>query len=69
MFRTTSGPVEKALRDSKIAMGSVHEIVLVGGFHTHFLYRQTRVRFFNDKEPNKRINTGETAAYGAAVQE
>jgi heat shock protein 1/8 len=68
LFRSTLGPLEKVLRDSKIDKSNVNEIVLVGG--------STRIPgiiklvsdFFDGKEPNKSINPDEAVACGAAVR-
>merc|ERR1711998_644410 len=68
LFRKCMDPVEKVLRDSKIAKNRVHEIVLVGG-STRIPKVQTLLQdFFNGKELCKSINPDEAVAYGAAVQ-
>ena len=68
LFRGTIDPVDRVLRDSKIAKGSVHEIVLVGGSTRIPKVQQLLQDFFNGKELNKSINPDEAVAYGAAVQ-
>merc|ERR1719265_2694272 len=61
-------PVEKVLRDAKIAKNRVHDVVLVGG-STRIPKVQTMLAdFFNGKEPSREINPDEAVAYGAAVQ-
>merc|ERR1719380_458130 len=68
LFRKSMDPVEKVLRDSKIAKNRVHEIVLVGG-STRIPKVQSMLQdFFNGKEPSREINPDEAVAYGAAVQ-
>merc|ERR1712078_450727 len=68
LFRKTMDPVEKVLRDSKIAKNRVHDVVLVGG-STRIPKVQTMLSdFFNGKEPSREINPDEAVAYGAAVQ-
>jgi len=68
LFHKCMDPVEKVLRDSKIAKNCVHEIVLVGG-STRIPKVQSMLRdFFNGKEPCREINPDEAVAYGAAVQ-
>merc|ERR1712224_515439 len=68
LFRKCMDPVEKVLRDSKIAKNRVHEIVLVGG-STRIPKVQSMLKdFFNGKEPCREINPDEAVAYGAAVQ-
>merc|ERR1719274_455769 len=68
LFRGTLEPVEKAMRDSKIDKGSVHEVVMVGGSTRIPKVNELVSSFFNGKEPNKSINPDEAVAYGAAVQ-
>jgi len=68
LFRKCLEPVEKVLRDSKIAKNKVDEIVLVGG-STRIPKIQAMLQdFFNGKEPSRSINPDEAVAYGAAVQ-
>jgi len=68
LFRKCMDPVEKVLRDSKIAKNRVHDVVLVGG-STRIPKVQTMLGdFFNGKEPSREINPDEAVAYGAAVQ-
>ena len=68
LFRSTLGPVEKALKDAKISKDDIHEIVLVGG-STRIPKLQNMLRdFFNGKELCMSINPDEAVAYGAAVQ-
>ena len=68
LFRGTMDPVDRVLRDSKIAKGNVHEIVLVGGSTRIPKVQQLLQDFFNGKELCKSINPDEAVAYGAAVQ-
>jgi len=67
-FKKCMDPVEKVLRDSKIAKGSVDEIVLVGGSTRIPKVQSMLSEFFNGKEPCKSINPDEAVAYGATVQ-
>eukprot|EP01046_Picozoa_sp_COSAG06_P017339 COSAG06_NODE_1174_length_10412_cov_15.779405_7_plen_737_part_00 len=60
--------VEKVLHDSKIAKGSVHDIVLVGGSTRIPMVRSMLSNFFDGKQLCCELNTGEAVAYGAAVQ-
>jgi heat shock protein 1/8 len=67
-FKKTMGPVERVMRDAKLAKNDVDEIVLVGG-STRILKIQSMLsEFFNGKEPYKSINPDEAVAFGAAVQ-
>jgi L1 cell adhesion molecule like protein len=68
LFRGCLDPVEKVLRDAKLAKGQVHEIVLVGGSTRIPKVQQLLQDFFNGKELCKSINPDEAVAYGAAVQ-
>lgn len=68
IFRRTMLPVEKAIKDAKLAKGKIDEIVLVGG-STRIPKVQTLLQnFFQGKPLNKSINPDEAVAYGAAVQ-
>jgi L1 cell adhesion molecule like protein len=67
-FRKCMDPVEKVLRDSKIAKAQVHEIVLVGGSTRIPKVQELLMEFFNGKELNKSINPDEAVAFGATVQ-
>jgi heat shock protein 1/8 len=68
LFRKTLEPVEKSLRDAKMAKGDIHEIVMVGGSTRIPKIQKLIQDFFNGKELNKSINPDEAVAYGAAVQ-
>jgi L1 cell adhesion molecule like protein len=68
LFRGCLEPVEKVLRDAKLAKSQIHEVVLVGGSTRIPKVQQLLSEFFNGKELNKSINPDEAVAYGAAVQ-
>jgi L1 cell adhesion molecule like protein len=68
LFRGTLDPVEKVLRDSKIAKSEVDDVVLVGGSTRIPKVQQLLIDYFNGKELCKNINPDEAVAYGAAVQ-
>lgn len=68
IFQRAMAPVEQVLKDSKIAKGDVHEIVLVGGSTRIPKIREMLTNFFNGKELCQSINPDEAVAYGAAVQ-
>lgn len=68
MFKETIPPVQKVLKDSGMAKGSIHEVVLVGGSTRIPKVIELLTEFFNGKEPNRSINPDEAVAYGAAVQ-
>jgi heat shock protein 1/8 len=67
-FKKTLAPVEKVLRDGKMAKETVHEVVLVGGSTRIPKVQQLLKEFFNGKEPCKSINPDEAVAFGATVQ-
>jgi len=68
LFRKCMPPVENVLKDSGLAKGQIHDVVLVGG-STRIPKVQAMIsEFFNGKEPNRSINPDEAVAYGAAVQ-
>jgi L1 cell adhesion molecule like protein len=68
MFKSTLDPVERVLKDSKMAREKVDDIVLVGG-STRIPKIQSLVsEYFGDRQLNKSINPDEAVAYGAAVQ-
>merc|ERR1719183_2501733 len=61
-------PVEKVLKDSKIAKADISEVVLVGGSTRIPKVQELLKEFMNGKEPCRTINPDEAVAYGAAVQ-
>jgi heat shock protein 1/8 len=68
LFRKCMEPVEKVLRDAKIAKNRVHDVVLVGGSTRIPKVQAMLSEFFNGKELSKALNPDEAVAYGAAVQ-
>merc|ERR1719478_1226315 len=60
-------PVETALRDAKIDLSEVNEVVLVGG-STRIPAVVTLVEGLTKKTPNQSVNPDEVVALGAAVQ-
>ena len=68
LFKSTMEPVEKVLKDAKMAKDKVDDIVLVGG-STRIPKIQAMVsEAFGGRQLNKSINPDEAVAYGAAVQ-
>ncbi|MGQ9458124.1 MAG: molecular chaperone DnaK, partial [Anaerolineae bacterium] len=62
------GPFEQALRDAKMAIRDIDEVVLVGGA-TRMPMIQNLVReLTGGKEPHKGVNPDEVVAVGAAIQ-
>jgi len=68
LFRKCMPPVENVLKDSGLAKGQIHEVVLVGGSTRIPKVQQMLTDFFNGKTLNRSINPDEAVAYGAAVQ-
>lgn len=60
-------PVKKALKDAKIDVKDIGDVVLVGGM-TRMPKVQQVVKDFFGKEPHKGVNPDEVVAVGAAVQ-
>ena len=60
-------PVENALRDAKLSMAEINEVILVGG-STRIPSVINVVRTMCGKEPNATVNPDEVVALGAAVQ-
>ncbi len=63
----TMKPVEAALKDSKLDLKDINEVVLVGGMTRMPKVIETVKAFFG-KEPNKSVNPDEVVAIGAAIQ-
>ncbi|KAL0348002.1 UNVERIFIED_CONTAM: Luminal-binding protein 3 [Sesamum angustifolium] len=68
LFRKTMDPVKKALKDAKLKVSDIHEIVLVGGSTRIPKVQQLLEEYFGGKEPNKGVNPDEAVAHGATIQ-
>lgn len=60
-------PVKNALRDAKLEVSDIEEVVMVGGMTRMPLVYQVVEKFFG-KKPNISVNPDEVVAVGAAVQ-
>ncbi len=60
-------PVEAAIKDAKVALSEINEVILVGG-STRIPMVQDLVKDMTKKEPNKSVNPDEVVAIGAAIQ-
>eukprot|EP00879_Flechtneria_rotunda_P004975 GHRR01005251.1.p1 GENE.GHRR01005251.1~~GHRR01005251.1.p1 ORF type:complete len:660 (+),score=279.43 GHRR01005251.1:323-2302(+) len=60
-------PVEQALRDAKLNISDINEVILVGG-STRIPAVQDVVKSMIGKDPNVSVNPDEVVALGAAVQ-
>lgn len=67
LIQRTTKPVEAALKDAKMNVKDIDEIVLVGGM-TRMPKVQEVVRSFFGKEAHKGVNPDEVVAIGAAIQ-
>ncbi|KKT87531.1 MAG: Chaperone protein DnaK [Candidatus Moranbacteria bacterium GW2011_GWC2_45_10] len=67
LVERTLEPVKKALADSKLSVGDINEVVMVGGMTRMPLVLQTVEKFFG-KKPNITVNPDEVVALGAAIQ-
>ncbi|CUR53087.1 molecular chaperone DnaK [Buchnera aphidicola] len=60
-------PLQMALKDAKLKISEIHDIILVGG-QTRMPLVQKKVEEFFGKAPRKDVNPDEAVAVGAAVQ-
>jgi len=67
LVKRSFGPVEKAVKDSKVKVADIDEVILVGGM-TRMPKIQKEVEKFFGKEPHKGVNPDEVVAIGAAIQ-
>ncbi|KAJ9522678.1 hypothetical protein QJQ45_019762, partial [Haematococcus lacustris] len=67
LLRRCRVPVEQALKDAKLNVKDVQEIILVGG-STRIPAVQDIVRKISGRDPNVSVNPDEVVALGAAVQ-
>jgi len=67
LIQKTLKPVELALKDAKLKVTDIDEIVMVGGMTRMPKVIEVVTKFFG-KEPNKSVNPDEVVAVGAAVQ-
>ena len=63
----TLSPLKLALKDAKLSIAEIDEILLVGG-QTRMPMVQQKVKEFFGKEPRKDLNPDEAVAVGAAIQ-
>ena len=60
-------PVKKALKDAKLKVNDIDQVILVGG-STRIPLVQKKVEEFFGKKPNASVNPDEAVALGAAIQ-
>jgi molecular chaperone DnaK len=61
-------PFEKALADSKLSVGDLSDIILVGGSTRMPAVVDLVTRLNNGKKPNQSVNPDEAVSVGAAIQ-
>lgn len=67
LVERTMDPVKSAIKDAKLDVTEIDEIILVGGM-TRMPMIQNSVKNFFGKEPHKGVNPDEVVAIGAAIQ-
>lgn len=67
LIEKSINPVKIALKDAKLSVQDINDIILVGG-QTRMPMVQKKVSAFFGKEPRKDVNPDEAVAVGAAVQ-
>jgi len=67
LLNRTVGPFEQALRDSRMSVNDLNDVILVGGA-TRMPMVQYLIRKLTSKEPHKGVNPDEVVAMGAAIQ-
>ena len=67
LVKKTISPCRKALKDAKLKVDDIDEIILVGG-STRIPAIQEAVEKFFKKQPSKGVNPDEVVAMGAAIQ-
>ena len=67
LIERTIAPCRVAIKDAGVAVGEIHDVILVGGM-TRMPKVQEKVKEFFGKEPRKDVNPDEAVAVGAAIQ-
>ncbi len=67
LIEKTMKPVKACLKDAKLEVSDIDEIILVGG-QTRMPKIQEVVQGFFEREPHKGVNPDEVVAVGAAIQ-
>ncbi len=67
LLERTVKPVKDAIKESKLSLNDIHQVLLVGG-STRMPAVQELVKKITGKEPNKTVNPDEVVAMGAAIQ-
>ena len=67
LISETIEPTKKALKDAKLKVEDIDQVLLVGGM-TRMPAVQKKVKDFFGREPNKSVNPDEVVSVGAAIQ-
>ncbi|WP_066258380.1 molecular chaperone DnaK [Hydrogenophaga flava] len=67
LIERTIAPCRMAIKDAGVAVGDIHDVILVGGM-TRMPKVQEKVKEFFGKDPRKDVNPDEAVAVGAAIQ-
>ena len=67
LIERTIAPCRTAIKDAGVSVGSIDDVILVGGM-TRMPKVQEKVKEFFGKEPRKDVNPDEAVAVGAAIQ-
>ncbi len=67
LIERSIAPCRTAIKDAGVAVGDIHDVILVGGM-TRMPKVQDKVKEFFGKEPRKDVNPDEAVAVGAAIQ-
>ena len=67
LIERTIAPCRTAIKDAGVAVGDIHDVILVGGM-TRMPKVQEKVKEFFGKEARKDVNPDEAVAVGAAIQ-
>jgi len=67
LVEKTMIPVRQAMQDSKLSVGEINKVIMVGG-SSRIPAVQDAVKAFMNKEPFKGVNPDECVALGAALQ-
>ncbi len=67
LIERTIAPCRTAIKDAGVSVGSIDDVILVGGM-TRMPKVQEQVKAFFGKEPRKDVNPDEAVAVGAAIQ-
>ncbi|PXW95008.1 molecular chaperone DnaK [Sphaerotilus hippei] len=67
LIERTIAPCRTAMKDAGVSVGSIDDVILVGGM-SRMPKVQDKVKEFFGKEPRKDVNPDEAVAVGAAIQ-